>query len=129
MKSCLTIMAAFLSVLLMFVPAVAHHSIPAFYNEKASIEITGIVKQLRVINPHSEILVEVTEANGQKATWVGVGGPTSPMIAAGWTNDVLPVGTRVRIEGAPARREGAKGLLIRKITLDSGRVLTTGKVD
>jgi hypothetical protein len=122
-------MTAFISVLVMTVPALGHHSIPAFYNEKGSIEITGIVKRLRVINPHSEILVEVTEPNGQKSTWVGVGGPTSPMIAAGWTDDVLPVGTRVRIEGAPARREGAKGLLIRTITLDSGRVLTTGRVD
>jgi hypothetical protein len=115
--------------LLMTEPIQAHHSIPAFWDEAKSIEISGTVKQMKIVNPHSELRVEVTTADGSKETWVGVAGLATQMIKAGWTNDTLKAGTAIKVEGAPPKKIGAKGILVRKITLPDGRVLTSGKID
>ena len=109
-------------------PLQAHHSIPAFWDEQKSITVEGVVKRLKVVNPHSEIVVTVTK-NGKQEDWIGVAGIASQMIKAGWTNDTLKVGAAIKIEGAPPRKEGAKGVLVRTITLGDGRVLTSGKID
>jgi hypothetical protein len=116
-------------ILLMTAPIQAHHSIPAFWDEAKSIEISGTVKQMKIVNPHSELRVEVTAADGSKETWVGVAGLATQMIKAGWTNDTLKAGTPIKVEGAPPKKIGAKGILVRKITLPDGRVLTSGKID
>ena len=122
--------AAMVGVILMLnVPLQAHHSIPVYWDDKTTIEITGVVKQMKIINPHSELIVTVTAANGEKEDWIGVSGQATQMIKAGWTNETLKAGTAVKVEGAPPRKQGAKGILVRKITLPDGRVLTSGKID
>ena len=130
MRSFLCISAALIGLMLMVMtPALAHHSIPAFWDESKSIEINGTVKLLKVVNPHSELVVEVTAPNGQRESWLGVGGTATGMIKAGWSNETLKVGVPIKVEGAPPRKVGAKGILIRKITMADGRVLTTGRID
>jgi hypothetical protein len=83
---------------------------------------------MKVINPHSELIVTVTE-NGQKVDYVGVAGTAQGMIKAGWKNEVLKAGTPVKVSGAPPRKAGAKGILVREIKLEDGRVLTSGRID
>ena len=116
-------------ILMLALPVEAHHSTSVYYDTTQTIEINGILKVLRVVNPHASIVVEVTNEAGQKEDWLGVGGFAANMIRVGWTNDTLPLGIPIRVEGAPARQAGAKGLLIRRIILESGRVLTTGNID
>ena len=116
-------------ILMLSIPLWAHHSISGFWDEASTIEVNGVVKRLRVVNPHAEIVVTVTNASGQKEDWIGVAGMASQMIKAGWNNDILKVGTEVRLEGAAPRQKGAKGILVRKITLPDGRVLTSGRID
>lgn len=107
----------------------AHHSIPVYWDDKATIEISGVVKSMKVINPHSELIITVTAANGQKEDWIGVSGQATQMIKAGWTNDILKAGTAIKVKGAPPRKQGAKGILVREVTLPDGRVLTSGRID
>ena len=111
------------------VPALAHHSIPSFWKEEASITVTGTVKQIRIMNPHSEIQLDVTDPNGQTATWVAIGSSASGMVKAGWKNDVFKVGTKITVEGAPPRREGAKGVLIRTVQGPDGSKFSLRTVD
>jgi len=113
-------------LLLCSVYATAHHSTPPYWRTDQSIEIEGAVKQMKVINPHSELILTVTNANGQPEDWIGVAGTGNRMIKAGWANETLAMGTKVRVVGAPPRREGAKGILIREIILEDGTVLTSG---
>ena len=108
------------------VAAWAHHSTPPYWKTNETIEIEGVVKQMKVINPHSELILTVTTPEGQREDWVGVAGTGNRMIKAGWTNETLPVGASVKVVGAPPRREGARGILIREIILEDGRVLTSG---
>jgi hypothetical protein len=116
-------------LLTMSIAVLAHHSIPVYWDDKATIEISGVVKSMKVINPHSELLIIVTNASGQKEEWTGVSGQATQMIKAGWTNDTLKPGTAIKVKGAPPRKQGAKGILVREITLPDGRVLTSGRID
>ena len=111
------------------VPAQAHHSLPTFYDTEKTIQVVGVVKSVRIMNPHSEMIFEVTEPNGEKSEWMAISGSSAQMTRAGWTNDTLEAGTTVTFEGHPVRREGAKGLLARAFILADGRRITASEVD
>ena len=109
------------------VPASAHHSFNSFWYMDKTQTIEGVVTEVKIVNPHPEMKVEVTEANGQKSIWNITGRATgSGIIKAGWTEQTVPVGTKVKIEGSPSRKEGAKALAAGKITKEDGSVVWFG---
>ena len=99
----------------------AHHSRPVFYDVEKTIRVTGVVKDVRIVNPHSTFLFEVTEPNGQKTQWVGTTASGAALFRAGWTKETIKAGTTVVFEGNPARDETAKGMLIDSFTLPDGK--------
>jgi hypothetical protein len=52
------------------VPALAHHAVAAQYDMQKPIEITGTLKKMEFINPHSMLHLEVTNTDGTKVDWV-----------------------------------------------------------
>ena len=107
--------------------AQAHHSFTAFWHTDREVEITGIVRSVKLVNPHSEMLVEVTDANGTKALWTITSRATgSGILQGGWTKETVPVGTRVKVKGHPSRKEGAKALAAGTITLPDGKEVCFG---
>lgn len=110
------------------IPASAHHSFNSFWYIDRTATIEGVVLEVKLVNPHPLMKVEVTDANGQKSIWNVTGRATgSGILRAGWTHDTVPVGTRVKIEGLPSRQEGAKALAAGKITkLQDGSVVWFG---
>ena len=73
------------------------------------------------------MVVEVTEANGQKSDWSIVSrGSVSALRQAGWKEDTVTIGMKVTVEGNPSRNEGAKGLAAGKITKPDGSVVSFG---
>jgi hypothetical protein len=115
--------------LLTSIAAYAHHSLPAFWYPDKMIQITGVLKEIKIINPHSTFIIEVTEPNGQKTDWTGVTASGAAMFRAGWNSETLKLGTKVTVEGNPPRKEGAKGILIVTFTLPDGRKITPAKID
>jgi hypothetical protein len=116
-------------VVVLITPIQAHHSLPAYYNVEGNISITGVLKQVKIANPHSSFLVEVSEPNGQKATWIAVASNATQMQRAGWTDDTIKLGTTVTVEGNPARNESSKGILVKFIVTPDGRRLSPGRID
>src|SRR4051812_20236974 len=57
-------------VVLLTASVQAHHSIPAYYDESKTISVTGVVRQVRIMNPHSSILIDGGPANGPKGVWL-----------------------------------------------------------
>jgi hypothetical protein len=55
---------------LLTVPAAAHHAVAAQYDMQKPIEVTGALKKMEFINPHSMLHLEVTNADGSKTTWL-----------------------------------------------------------
>ena len=109
------------------IPVSAHHSFNSFWYMDRIATIEGVVTEVKIVNPHPEMKVEVTEANGEKTIWNVTGRATgSGILKAGWTTDTVPVGTKVKIEGSPSRKEGAKALAAGKITKGDGSVVWFG---
>jgi hypothetical protein len=106
----------------------AHHSFNSFWFMDKNATIEGVVTEVKLVNPHPLMKVEVTTASGAKEIWNVTGRATgSGILKAGWTPETVPVGTRVKIEGFPSRQEGAKALAAGKITkLDDGSVVWFG---
>lgn len=106
-------------------PGNAHHSVNTFWNPQSQIEITGVLKSARIMNPHSQIIITVTELGGQQVDWIGTSSSLQGMRQAGWlSGETIKPGTRVTAVGNPPRAEGAKGILINKLTTADGRVFT-----
>lgn len=123
-----TLLTVAAALLLATVSASAHHSFNSFWYMDKLATIEGVVLEVKLVNPHPLMKVEVTDANGQKSIWNITGRATgSGILRAGWTPETVPVGTRVKIEGLPSRQEGAKALAAGKITkVDSGDVVWFG---
>jgi hypothetical protein len=75
----------------------AHHGDAGRYVEEV-IDLTGVVVETQLINPHAILVLDVTDASGKKVRWQAEMGGAQGLIRGGWTNDVKP-GTRVTLTG------------------------------
>jgi hypothetical protein len=116
-------------ILMLAIPAAAHHSLSSFWDTDKTARITGIVKSVKLVNPHASMIVEVTDANGQKSDWSIVArGSVSLLRQLGWKEDTVTPGMKVTVEGSPSRNAGAHGLAAGTITRPDGSVVTFGAI-
>lgn len=113
------------SILLMAGGVQAHHSHAPFYNLDEIVEITGVVKSFLLINPHPEIVIEVTGSDGEPAEVIvyaqAYAGQMREM--GGWTEDSVKIGQTVTVLGHPGR-SSVSSVMGQTITTPSGDVLT-----
>jgi len=83
-------------------PAFAHHS-AAMFEEKKTITVEGVVKEFQFTNPHSWLLVDVTDKSGKVTTWGFEAEGPSTLQRAGIRPSELPVGTKLTITGRPMK--------------------------
>ena len=83
-------------------PLLAHHS-AAMFDEKKTITVEGEVKEFQLTNPHSWLLVDVTNKDGSVTTWGFEAEGPSTLTRAGIRPSELPVGTKLRISGHPMK--------------------------
>jgi DNA/RNA endonuclease YhcR with UshA esterase domain len=100
----------------------AHHNTTAKYDAENPITITGTVVQFRMINPHSEIDLEVTDDQGKKVTWFVEAGASSVMYRRGWRTDDLKPGDVVTVIGRPAY-DGSPDMSMNRLETADGKVL------
>lgn len=110
-------------ILFLAVPSRAHHSVATFFVLDSNVEIRGVVKEFRLVNPHMRMQVEVARENGEKELWTLTGGVTGDLRAAGWTPTSVVPGDVVTVSGLPARNPAAKGMYVRKIVKADGTTL------
>ena len=78
-------------------PALAHHGFAGRYNEENPVTVTGTVIELQFMNPHSSIIFEVKDANGN---------PVLDCLPRGWKGSRLS-STRMVMRFSPTRQYGA----------------------
>ena len=100
----------------------AHHSVATFFELDKTVEVTGVVKEYRLVNPHMRMVIEATK-DGKPETWTLTGGVTGDLRAAGWLPDSIAIGEMVTVSGPPARNPAAKGMYVRKLVKANGKVL------
>jgi hypothetical protein len=99
--------------------AAAHHAFAAEFDANKPVKLEGTIAKMEWINPHSWIHLDVTNADGTVTRWMVEGGPPNLLFRRGFTEDSLPVGTEVVIEGFQAR-DGSSTANGRNVMLADG---------
>ncbi len=97
--------------------AAAHHS-AAIFNFRTPVTKAGTVKEIRVINPHTHIIMTITDDRGTR-DWNFEGHSASNFYRAGFTRGSVKAGDRISITFAPMR-DGHDGGYIVAFTTASG---------
>jgi hypothetical protein len=83
-------------------PVFAHHSATMF-DEHAEVTVSGVVREFQYTNPHSWLLVDVTNEDGSVTTWGFEAEGPSTLMRAGIRKSDLSPGTEITITGNPMR--------------------------
>ena len=92
-----------ISLLLMAVPLLAHHSFSAEFDIDQPITLEGTLTELQWVNPHGWILVDVKDPNGSVVNWaVEMGSPTA-LLRRGLRQTDFPPGLEIVVDGYRAK--------------------------
>ncbi len=98
--------------LLAAMPAKAHHSFAAAFDETKPVNLQGTVTKVELINPHSWIWMDVLQEDGSVAEWGLEGGPPVNLFRNGVTKATLPVGSEIKIFGYQAKSGENKAVAV-----------------
>ena len=83
-------------------PSFAHHS-GVMFDDQKEVTVTGVVKEFQYTNPHSWLLVDVTNADGSVTTWGFEAEGPSTLTRAGIRKSDFAPGTKLTITGHPMK--------------------------
>jgi hypothetical protein len=106
-------------------PLAAHHSFSAEFDGSKTVTLEGKVLKMEWVNPHSWLHIDVTKPDGTVEHWKVEGGSPGVLLRLGWNRDSLPVGTKVKVTGSPAK-DGAFRLNSRGVEFPDGRKMSMG---
>ena len=97
----------------------AHHS-AVMFDDESEVTVSGVVREFQYTNPHSWLLVDVTDEDGTVTTWgFEAEGPSTLMRAGIRKSDFSP-GTKLTITGNPMR-DGRPAAAWLHATRDDGK--------
>ena len=85
--------------------AFAHHSVPVNFDQTREISVTGVLTEIKWLNPHSHFRMDVTGDDGSTVEWLVEMGAINTMRRAGFETDRFTLGQLVTITGWPGRRD------------------------
>jgi hypothetical protein len=110
----------------------AHHSVAAEYDLDKPIEFSGTVVRMEFVNPHSMLVLEVTNPDGSKTIWKFQAGAIGTLRRLGLVKPSaeggLKAGDHVTASGFAARSGNPQGML-KQLRMPTGRVITTWSGD
>jgi hypothetical protein len=109
-------------------PAGAHHPFTPYYDASKPGSITGVVAELRAINPHVVLIVDGTGPDGRTGLWAFEGFPPNVFLRQGLKDfrERLQPGTRMTISGWPAKDPGARAFSGHNVTFADGSTMLFG---
>jgi len=125
MRTKLRVLVAGLSLLVLAVPAVAHHSFAAEYDASKQVTLHGVVTRVDWTNPHARFTIDVKDESGKVTSWDLELASPNALRRLGWTRDFLQVGGEVTVFGSLAK-DGSKMASARSVTLADGRKMVAG---
>ena len=112
--------------LVLAAPAAAHHSFNTFFDMSRTIKIDGVVTSFKLVNPHSEMLVDVAGADGKVVPWrITARTGAANAKREGWRPQDF-VGKRVTVEGNPSRQPDGRAMTAGVVTFQDGKVVCLG---
>jgi len=121
MKKAVFVVCVGALLLILAVPAFAHHSFAMFDRTKETT-IVGTVHEFQWTNPHSWIELDVANDNGSVDKWsIELNSPNN-LSRQGWRSDSIKPGDKISVVIWPLR-SGEKGGLFISLTLPDGSTL------
>ena len=106
------------------VPAFAHHSEAAEFDQSRPVKVTGTIVKVEWLNPHVWFYVDVKDEQGGVTTWGFSAAPPGALMRRGITKEALVIGAVVNVEGSRAR-DGSNNASGRSVTFADGRNVFT----
>jgi hypothetical protein len=94
-----------IGVMVLALPAWSHHSHSNYAKETKDFE--GIVTQIHLLNPHSWIYMNVTDASGKTQIWALEGGGRNGLAQLAKEGKGLKIGDKIKVRCHPLRDGGA----------------------
>jgi hypothetical protein len=114
---------ALLGVLLAIcAPVLAHHGSASYNTDKVLVMKQAIVTKFLWANPHTMLLFDVKDNQGNVSHWAGEAGSPSAVRLLGWTKNSLQPGDVISVHLYPSKFESHVGRLD-KIVLADGTTL------
>jgi hypothetical protein len=110
-------------VLMLGLPAAAHHSFAAEYDATQKIELKGVVTKFEWTNPHAHFYIDVTGPAGKVAHWNLELASPNMMQRNGWTRHSLKEGDQVVVVASQAK-DGTNTASAQTIQKSDGSKLT-----
>jgi hypothetical protein len=79
--------------------ALAHHSTAVNFNRDSIISIKGVITEYRFQNPHVQILVDVTNEDGETEAWMVELAAKNQFIRSGWVGNEFVAGQIITVFG------------------------------
>src|ERR1035438_27209 len=99
------------------IPAFAHHSLAAVYDEKKTVTLKGAVTKFDWTNPHVFVFLDVADV-----TWAVEFPSRIELKRDGWTQESIHIGDVVTIDASLAR-DGSKAANAKVVILADGKRL------
>lgn len=109
-------------LLLTSLSAFAHHGTSGQFDHSKTLQVAGTVTKIRFVNPHSYVYFDVVGDDGEIQNWRCEMRAATLLKRSGWTKDMFAAGTKIKIDGVPARRE-PYGCYVETIGFDDGEVV------
>ena len=125
MRTKLVVIVTALGLLVAAVPAWAHHTFAAEFDQNKPIKVQGSVVKWELTNPHSWIHIDVKGADGKTVTWMIEGASPNNLYRLGLTKESLPPGSVISVEGYQAK-DGSTRAVGRNIVFANGKKFFLG---
>jgi len=108
-------------------PIFAHHG-SASYDSSKVTTVKGTVSEFRFVNPHVQILFDVTDASGNAHKWIAEAVSVANMSRDGWNKNTLKPGDQITTSGYAAKN-GSHSMRLSKIVLSDGKTFTLERAE
>lgn len=98
------------------IPVAAHHSFASFYFEEQSVTVQGAVVEYQYRNPHTWLMFDVTETNGERHTYSAEWSNPNRLRQQGVTAQTFKPGDVVIVTGSPGRVASEYRLHLKQIS-------------
>lgn len=106
--------------------ASAHHAFAPVYDASKIVTVAGVVTTFRLINPHAQMSIDVTDDAGKVVTWNVEFDGRLNLTNAGWTDDTIKVGERLSVTGNPTHTGSSRMFFASLVRSDGTALLRPG---